>query len=371
MRRRVLLFIKTPPPYHGASIANMYVKNSELLRNKFDIKVIDSHYSQHINCIGKFKLSKIVIIIRNLFLLNFHIVYFKPDIVYFQLSHGKALLRDILFLILIKIYKVKIVYHLHGKGVEKFARKSLFWHKMYNFAFNNEFIICLSKRLTKDVKNYCKNPFIIPNCSPDFKSYLNESNQTINNISKSFNIIYLSNLIKSKGVVDLLRAGKRLREKGYNFVIHIIGSEADLTIDELVEIANNYQIKDFVVFHGPKYGKQKYQILLSGDVFILPTYYANEAFPISILEAMQARLAVISCDEGGIADVIENGINGYIVEKNNPIQIAEKIELLLNNPELREKMGQAGRKKYLENYTLDIFERRLVNVFKQVLANGR
>lgn len=367
MKNKILLFIKTPPPYHGASIISKYVKDSFLLKQLFNVRIIDSHYSLNVLDIGKLRFRKLILVLKNIFYLFFTLLLFKPKIVYFQLSHDSAFIRDFIYITLIKLFKVRIVFHLQGKGIKQLSQNNSIRYLAYKFSFMNEYIICLSNKLVEDVKNvYDGDPFIVPNCSPDFgfeiKNKLDE-----NSLKSPIKIVYIANLIKTKGIFDLINASKIIKEKGYNFIIDIIGDEMDVKYSTLIEITKELGLSDNYIFHGPLYGRKKYEQLLKEDIFVFPTYYQNEAFPLTIIEAMQAGLPVISTYEGGIEDLVDDGITGFLVEKNNPEQLADKIEILIIKPELRKEMGEKGRKKYLENYTLEKFEQNIINVFLNVI----
>ena len=91
-------------------------------------------------------------------------------------------------------------------------------------------------------------------------------------------------------------------------------------------------------------------------------YYHNECFPLVLLEAMMFSLPIISTSEGGIPDIVQNGETGFIVQKQNPEHLAEKILILINNPCKRKLMGVNGNEKFYKNYTLDIFEKRLTKI---------
>ena len=82
---------------------------------------------------------------------------------------------------------------------------------------------------------------------------------------------------------------------------------------------------------------------------------------------MRAGLPVISTFEGAISEIIDDGKTGYLVKQRNINELAEKIAILIKDKELREKMGKAGRKKFLERYTLEKFEKNMVRVFDQIL----
>lgn len=68
---------------------------------------------------------------------------------------------------------------------------------------------------------------------------------------------------------------------------------------------------------------------------------------------MEYSLPCISTNEGGITDIIEESKTGYIVEKQNPKILAQQIEYLLDHPELRKQMGQAGKNKFQKEFTLE------------------
>ena len=89
-------------------------------------------------------------------------------------------------------------------------------------------------------------------------------------------------------------------------------------------------------------------------------------FPLVLLEAMMFGLPVISTSEGGIPDIVKNGETGFVIDKQNPNQLAEKIKWFIDNPEEASFMGEKGREHFLENYTLEIFENRLTHILNQI-----
>jgi glycosyltransferase involved in cell wall biosynthesis len=177
-------------------------------------------------------------------------------------------------------------------------------------------------------------------------------------------LFFLSNMMKAKGVFDLLEACDILNKKGLKFKCHFIGKWADIAETDFKKEVERKNLTGKVFAHGAKYGKEKAAFLNYSDIFILPSH--NECFPLVILEAMQYGLPVISTDEGGIPAIVDNGITGYIVEKQNSIELAKHLEELILNPELRETMGKAGRQKFQEQYTLVRFEKRMCEILNSV-----
>ena len=87
---------------------------------------------------------------------------------------------------------------------------------------------------------------------------------------------------------------------------------------------------------------------MDADIFILPSY--NEGLPMSILEAMSYGLPVISTPVGGIPEIVKDGVNGYLIFPGDNEALAEKIELLAKNKELRLRMGQENYKLVSQKY---------------------
>jgi glycosyltransferase involved in cell wall biosynthesis len=88
-----------------------------------------------------------------------------------------------------------------------------------------------------------------------------------------------------------------------------------------------------------------------------------------ILEAMAAGCPVISTRVGAIPEVVVDGVTGILVEKQNPQQLADAIMRLVDDPALRQRMGEAGRKRFEEHYTFERCAERLIKVFHQVLEH--
>ena len=116
---------------------------------------------------------------------------------------------------------------------------------------------------------------------------------------------------------------------------------------------------------GPKYNEEKYNELMSADIFVLPSF--NEAFPLVNLEAMQFSLPVLSTNVGGVSEAVINEETGFVVESRNVQQLADKLILLIKDKNLREQMGMKGKDRFCNNYTLRHFEYNIKNVFDIIL----
>jgi glycosyltransferase involved in cell wall biosynthesis len=88
-----------------------------------------------------------------------------------------------------------------------------------------------------------------------------------------------------------------------------------------------------------------------------------EGLPRSIIEGMRSGLPVIASDVGGNSELVTSGFNGYLVPKQSPDQLAQRIDELLSNAALRSSMGTNGRNRYLSSFRSEIlFERTIAAV---------
>lgn len=107
----------------------------------------------------------------------------------------------------------------------------------------------------------------------------------------------------------------------------------------------------------------KSKVLESPPVLpLFPTFYHNECLPLVLLEAMEHGLPCISTTEGGIPGIVDDGKTGFLVPKHDVAVLADKILLLLNDSVLRSNMGKAGREKFEKEFTLEVFEKRMVEI---------
>lgn len=122
-------------------------------------------------------------------------------------------------------------------------------------------------------------------------------------------------------------------------------------------------------YWGKKYGQDKDAFFRNADIFVFPTYYPNECFPLVLLEAMQQGLPCISTMEGGITSIIDDGKTGLFVNRQDADDLADKIAWMIEHPSERENMGVCGIKKFHRDFTLACFENKFKEVVCEALAD--
>ncbi|HHV87124.1 MAG TPA: glycosyltransferase [Petrimonas sp.] len=365
-QKNILYLLHLPPPVHGSSIVGEFVKESLLINNSFHGRYINLLMSRSVNETGKTSLIKLFRFVTIWFELFGKLIYRRPNLCYYALSTtGAAFYKDCLMVGLLRLFQIRTIYHLHNKGVRQNQNKKIN-NLLYRFVFKNSSVILLSEQLYLDVERYVL-PWKVYYCPNGIKDYQMEAELFSLPEAKIFKILFLSNLFTTKGVFDLIDACSLLKEKGYLFKCDFIGGEGDVNEEQFNDYVKQKRLTEHVKYLGKRFGKLKEMAYEQADVFVLPTYYPNECFPLVILEAMQHSLPVISTFEGGIPDMVKDGINGFLIPQRNVIALEERLELLLRYPLLRKQMGKDGRIKYENNFTLNIFEHKLLSILQDAI----
>lgn len=362
--KKAIFLLHLPPPVHGSSVIGKYIHDSELLKSSFNIDFINLLLSRKIENTGQISITKSLRFISIWFKLLFTLLKKKYDICYFALSvNGLAFYKDVILVFMLKLFGIKIVYHLHNKGVI-INKKSKIYHFLYSFVFKNTDVILLSDLLYYDIEEFVEKERTHV-CFNGIEKVIDK----IDLLSKKNNdvpvVMFLGNLIEAKGIFILLEACAILNERNINFICNYVGGEADVTVSAFKKKKKELGITNNVHYLGKKFGNDKIVELLNTDILAFPTFY--DTFGLVLLEAMQYSLPVVSTFEGGIPDVVEDGVTGFLVPQHDAIAFADKLEILIKNPELRVQIGAAGRKKYEEEFTLERFEGRLVEILNDVM----
>ena len=157
--------------------------------------------------------------------------------------------------------------HYHNKGATN--QHKYFDNLFYHFLFKNTKVILLSKRLYNDVSKYVKKEdvYYCPNGIPII-NFKKEISINKNSIPK---LLFLSNLIESKGVYVLLEALKILKnKKGLKFNCKLVGGEGDISIAQLNHKIKNLELKNYVTYLGKKYDEDKYDVFQSSHFLFFP-----------------------------------------------------------------------------------------------------
>lgn len=362
-KKKILFLAQLPPPVHGASIMNSHVFNSQLIRSKFEFIPLPLQFADSIADIGRISFKKIWLMVVYCFKLIYTILKFRPDVAYFTIAPiGGAFYRDAVFSIILRVFNVKRLYHLHGKGIQQEIDHSAFKRRIYRLVFQKSNVIILAGTLHKDIEAiYSGRPYILP-CGVPEDPFYNTPRKT--RTEPVF--LFLSNLVQSKGIDIFLECINQLNKRGFKFKAYIVGAPFDVSLEHVQQYIEQNGLSNCSKILGPLYGDAKKEILMESDILVFPTYYKNEAFPVTILEAMQAAMPVIASNNGGIPEMIDQGKTGFVTPAKDKKAVLEKMELLINEPELRTLLGKNAKYRFHQHYTIEIFEQTLLNILKEV-----
>lgn len=325
---------------------------------------------------GTFSFVKIKVLFEAIFKIRKIQKINKIDIYY--LTNAQSLfgvIRDAIIIRHIRFYdkNAKIVTHLHGGGFKNFFNNSngLIKKLVISTYHHVEKVIVLSPRLKSMYEGVV--PFskinVVNNCVDD-EFFFEESiiREKINTISEKEILVvtYLSNMVESKGYKLLLEAAIGLSQFRGHLKIKFAGKFPDETsIEWFYEFIRKNTLEDMVEWVGIVSGEDKVNLLYSSDIFVLPTRYPQEGQPISMIEAMAAAMPVISTDQGGILDVIEDDINGFILKNRTSDEIANSIIRLYNDRKLLSKIAGNNYRKVQEQFREANYIDSLISVLQE------
>ena len=232
-------------------------------------------------------------------------------------------------------------------------------------------IICPSPALARDIMLYCfaeKNKIQVINNGIDLKTFdLTDCHDT--SILKSYGlqkenfILYVGRLTVLKGVQYLIEAFKIVKKQHPNLKLVIVGS-GDFE-HQLKNIAHGV---DGIHFLGYIESLKIKKLLYTSSVAVILPSSAYEVLPMTILEAMASYTTVIASDIEGNSYLIKHGQNGFLSEPNNPLNLAELINMLIEDRNLRLKIGLCGRKLVEEKFTMKMMINKTIKTYESLMT---
>ena len=372
MNLKILIVGQFPPPFHGSNVmAKLTV--SALKKNGYKVIFVDKSFAKSIDTIGKPSLRKILRIPVLAIKLIVACLFRCPEICIYFLACGKsAFLIDALLLLLVRFCRVPYILRFGGKGFYKLQSENFVWHFLVSYTLSNALGgIVLGEKIKKDVNLFIADERLVyvPN------GIKNRCNYSQNNRKNFIQVLFLSNLHPKKGPLDVLKAANIIVQNNPNIRFVLAGADSSQKFTKLLKL---YVIKNgldkYISMPGPVYGEEKDKLFKASDIFVFPSYYERETFGIVNIEAMSWGLPVISSTEGAIPEIVQNGVTGFIVNSKAPKEIADRIITLVNNPDLRKKMGMKGKEVFRSKYTIEAYARNLdsaVMFFESMLKKAK
>lgn len=363
-KNKVCFIAQFPPPMHGLSKAVETLYNSEL--------------NSAVKLDGKFEFEKVDITNNQNFLKNLlKIGKCKADLFYFTISQTKGgNLRDLVIFKLLGLQHKRCLIHLHGGYYRQLVDNDMAsWQRKANYRAIKKLVgaIVLSKSLKKIFEGMIDDDkiFVVENCVDD--QYLLTDQEIEEKLAalenkKVLHVLWLSNFIRSKGypfVLEMAKAEKERVDAGgeKRFHFDFAGKFFEDSEKEYFEsYVRDNKLEDYVTYHGIVGGEAKRKLLKECYIFALPTRYPNEGQPISILEAMGNGMFIITTDHAGIPDIVEDGVNGIVMDNTYTVKNAYDKLLDSDNAKIK-KSSIVNRNKSKEDYSQQNYINHIRAVF--------
>lgn len=165
-----------------------------------------------------------------------------------------------------------------------------------------------------------------------------------------FRVGIVGQISEHKGHDDLVEAVNLLKAQGLKISVFVFGTGADEYMQQLKIKIQCYNLKED--WHWMGYENDKLKIFGGMDVCVVPSAF-GDPFPTTALEASVYGLPVVASRRGGLPEIVEDGVTGWLVESNAPAKLADRIGWLAQNPDQAREMGRVGRAKVFREFTVE------------------
>ncbi len=281
----------------------------------------------------------------------------KPDIIHFNIN------RLVEPVIAAKILGIPSVMHFRdipSRIDQKFilGMKGFYW--LMGMA---DIWIANSKSTYDDINcNFDRKTIEVPN-GVDLSLYSSRSIKHHKDEDSKITVAMIALLVPWKNHIGLLKVISLVTNQYKNIVFLIVGEGDKGYSNKLQEQITEYGIEEYVKLTG--YVDNIPNLLSSVDILIHTT--EREPFGRVFIEAMSACKPVVAFDSGGAAEIVVNGETGILVPKGEIGKMAEEISSLINNPDMREQMGKAGRTRVEKYYTIDKHCQKVAEIYNDLL----
>lgn len=373
-QNRIVMCCKLPPPYNGQTIASKLFAG--LLGRKRSIKVIDTSIGV-LKPEGTFSLFRFYVRQTTRLARSYIRLYrcFQRGNVYYYIASPSVTghFKNLVGILLVGRKASRIVAHVHNGDVGELKDRvglkgSVSWlvTRTDVFIFPSQMLADRAEAMIESEK--C---VVVPNTVDEMvRCSRDEVERAVDKRYQSAGtkVVFLSNMIRSKGFWDVARAVFGMpTEIQRSIELHFVGEwQAESQREEFLSYIRQTSTKANVKIHGPVLDRKRIkEMLLASHVLALPTYYRHEAQPLCLIEALNAGTPVIATDHAAIPEFVRDDINGYIVPPRRPDKIADSLLKFLDKDNWREK-ARASRRTYLKRFSAKAIQKRLYKAVPRV-----
>ncbi|MCI5054761.1 MAG: glycosyltransferase family 4 protein [Flavobacteriales bacterium] len=364
----ILFFTSFPPPVTGQTNASLRI--FQMLSQQHQVSLINTADPNRFKRKGtRPSLSFRLNLLLKFWRLALSLLLNKYDFLYtVYASTPGGLKRDYLLVRIVQLFrkKTKIIAHIHsGDFGQNFTNESQ--KKQHQFILDHTHkVIFLSESLNHTTRK--KDVAYIPNSISDDLYFSEEeiANKLKSKLNKKvFNVVFIGNLIKEKGYMDILEAAFELLKQSDSFSFDFVGAWNDTIIQEQLQAQiTSADHQKNIRFHGAVYDLNQLKAFYNNaDVLVLPSYYKIEAQPLCVIEALNSATPIITTNHSGLKELNNDGV-GLIVNKKSPSEIVSALLTLKNDDQWLE-FATSARNAFKKRYSKAQSEKNMLELFAE------
>jgi glycosyltransferase involved in cell wall biosynthesis len=370
-RPSVLFIGAVPPPTTGVTVVCKALLESKFAK-LFDVTFINCVFIQSLADMGRFSVRKVSraaqYFLRLIFILGTkHIDLVMQN----HASVGWALLKDSVFAwVAASLFRRKVILWAHGNGILDFDQRGWLSRQIVAAGLRSAWCLVVPGERLKDSFVRWVEPERIRAISHGAPPVLGEpGGRAASAQANVTNVLFFSNLIREKGWLVTLEAARQVCRSKNDVRFIFCGAWWSSKDEQYArELVRSWKIEDRVEFRGLVLGEDKKRAFAESAIFLFPTFHPQETFGIVNLEAMQAGLPIVTTARGAIPEIVQDEVNGYLIPEQDAQALAQRIIHLADHPEIREAMGQRNRDKYMEQFTVEKFASRWIDLVTSAVS---
>lgn len=189
----------------------------------------------------------------------------------------------------------------------------------------------------------------------------------------SVHILCVATFRPVKGHRYLIEACRILKERGLDFECHLVGQGR--LRGQIEKQVMESSLTDRVIFHGPMARPDLIEMMRSTDMVVLPSVLTprgtREGIPVTLMEAMALERPIVSSRLSGIPELVEDGVSGLLAPPRDSQALADAIEKLGRDPQLREQLGKAGRQRVIQDFNLKTNTSKLAELIEESIKSSK
>lgn len=356
----MLVVGQTPPPFGGQA-----VMIAAMLQGRYprvELHHVRLAFSDDMERVGKFTLRKVWVLLATIVSVIAARFRHRTPVLYYPPAGPNMVpvLRDIVFLCCTRWLFRATVFHFHAGGVSGFAHKlPAPLRPFFRLAYGRPAVAIRTAPQNPDdgAALRARHRLVVPNGLPDMRGSVPER---LAAPGEPITVLFTGVLIPSKGVRVLLEGFAQAVARGADLRLELMGKWGDPGFEaECTAFVRAQGLQQRVRFLGVKRDREKFTHFAACDIFCFPSHFEAESFGLVLVEAMMFAKPVIGSRWRGIPSVVTDGVNGCLVEPQDPGAVAEKLRLLADDARLRERMGAEGRRIFEQRFTLERFHRSM------------